>query len=1057
MNDRLDTYNRKRRFDETPEPSGARASRKQGSRKTTARASAEALSYVIQEHDARRLHYDFRLELNGTLLSWAVPKGPSLDPSVKRLAVHVEDHPVEYGSFEGEIPPGNYGAGSVIVWDRGTWEPVGGAAEAARAYAAGKLKFLLHGDKLHGGWTLVRSHMRGSGDKEQWLLIKERDDEARAESEYDILKKRPGSVLDGSAPAGKGARTSRTVTASRTTGKAVRKAVAPAQASTDPDAASQSKRAGKPGAKRASPNRADPARADIVVTRSAQSLRELAASPAIEGAVPARLPATFKPQLATLVDTAPPGADWSYEIKFDGYRVLVRIDRTTRGNPVKVFTRAGNDWTAKFSKKVKAFEQLEIDSAWLDGEAVVLDPNGVPNFQALQNAFDSNRPQDIVIYLFDIPFLNGYDLRGVPLEQRRAILRALLEEVDDSVLRFSNHFDFSADHLLRSACDMALEGIIGKRRDSGYMSGRSSAWIKLKCRRRQEFVIGGYSEPSGSRAAFGALLLGVYDGNGQLQYAGRVGTGFDAALLRSVKQELDAHESRHMPFAAAPRERSRTPVHWVEPVLVAECNFAEWTSDGIVRQASFVSLRNDKPARQIVKETPRQGADVQQQTDSLSDDPPKKRGARKTSGSAAAGAGAEEAGAASTAGTAASKAAGAKSASGKATAGAEATSAKATSANATGAKATSAKATSAKATSAKATSAKATSAKKAISAEATGTKKTAASKSMASKSMATKSTATQASATTQNAATKSNATQIPAEVAGVRISHPERVMDSSSGTRKIALVQYYEAVADWMLPHLQDRPVSLVRAPEDIGGELFFQKHSQKLSIPNVTQHPDLDPGHPPLITVDTLKALVGAAQMGTVEFHTWNAVVSNIEKPDRMVFDLDPDASLGWERMIEAAQMTRSLLEELGLTSFCKTSGGKGLHVVVPLAKQAGWDEVKDFSQAVAQHMAATLPKYFSAKMGAQNRKQKIFVDYLRNNRGSSTVAAFSARARPGLGVSVPLTWDEVAATTGGDQWTIENLHERLADLKSDPWADYAKTRQRITAAMKKRLDGAR
>jgi len=939
MNDRLDLYNRKRRFDDTPEPAGTRARRKPGGRKATRQAADEALSYVIQEHDARRLHYDFRLELNGTLLSWAVPKGPSLDPSVKRLAVHVEDHPVEYGSFEGEIPPGNYGAGSVIVWDRGTWEPVGGAAEAARSYAAGKLKFHLHGEKLHGGWTLVRSHMRGSGDKEQWLLIKERDDEARDESDYDILKKRPGSVLSGSASVAKGEKT--TTAASKT----ARKTAAS-------DAKSTAKRGGKSSAKAASSTRADPKRPDIVATRNTQSLRELAATPSIEGAVKARLPATFKPQLATLVDIAPPGDEWSYEIKFDGYRVLARIDRDAKGSAVKVFTRAGNDWTAKFSKQVKAFEQLAIESAWLDGEAVVLDPNGVPNFQALQNAFDANRPQDIIIYLFDIPFLNGYDLRGVPLEQRRAILRALMEDVDDRVLRFSNNFDFSAEDLLRSACDMALEGIIGKRRDSGYLSGRSSTWIKLKCRRRQEFVIGGYSEPSGSRAAFGALLLGVYDSKGNLNYAGRVGTGFDAALLRSVKKELDAHATKRMPFAAVPRERSRTPVHWVEPVLVAECNFAEWTSDGIVRQASFVSLRNDKPARQIVKETPRQGADVQQQTDSISDDAPKKRAARKTSGSNVAAAG-------------------------------------------------------------KTTAAK---------------PKTA----------------------------KSPTTAPPAEVAGVRISHPDRVIDKSSGARKIDLVQYYESVAEWMLPHLKDRPVSLVRAPEDIGGELFFQKHSQKLSIPNVTQHPGLDPGHPPLITVDTIKALVGAAQMGTVEFHTWNAVASNIEKPDRAVFDLDPDAALGWERMIEAAQLTRSLLEELGLTSFCKTSGGKGLHVVVPLAKQAGWDEVKDFSQAVAQHMAATLPKYFSAKMGAQNRKQKIFVDYLRNNRGSSTVAAFSARARPGLGVSVPLAWDEVAGTTGGDQWTIENLHERLAELKSDPWADYAKTRQRITAAMKKRLNDA-
>ncbi|WP_171914634.1 DNA ligase D, partial [Paraburkholderia xenovorans] len=614
---------------------------------------------------------------------------------------------------------------------------------------------------------------------------------------------------------------------------------------------------------------------------------------------------------------------------------------------------------------------------------------------------------------------NGYDLRGVPLEQRRAILRALLEDADDSVLRFSNNFEFSADDLLRSACDMALEGIIGKRRDSGYMSGRSSAWIKLKCRRRQEFVIGGYSEPSGSRAAFGALLLGVYDGNGKLQYAGRVGTGFDAALLRSVKKELDAHETRHMPFAAAPRERSRTPVHWVEPVLVAECNFAEWTSDGIVRQASFVSLRSDKPARQIVKETPRQGADVQQQTDSVSNDAPTKRAARKTSASAA-----------TTSGEGKTRVAKSK------TADAKDASTKSRGVEASGAKGSAAKATATKTTATKATATKAT----------------------ATKTAATKPTAATAKAAkaTKTSAAKANTTSAPGGVAGVRVSHPDRVIDRSTGTRKIDLVRYYESVADWMLPHLRDRPVSLVRAPEDIDGELFFQKHSQKLSIPNVTQHPGLDPGHPPLITVDTLKALVGAAQMGTVEFHTWNAVVSNIEKPDRMVFDLDPDASLGWERMIEAAQLTRSLLEELGLASFCKTSGGKGFHVVVPLAKQAGWDEVKDFSQAVAQHMAATLPRYFSAKMGAQNRKQKIFVDYLRNNRGSSTVAAFSARARPGLGVSVPLAWDEVATTTGGAQWTIENLHERLVDLKSDPWADYAKTRQRITAAMKKRLDDA-
>jgi bifunctional non-homologous end joining protein LigD len=942
MNDRLDLYHRKRRFEDTPEPAGA-TTRKRAAGKTgrsATRAAPDTLSYVIQEHDARRLHYDFRLELSGALLSWAIPKGPSLDPSVKRLAVHVEDHPVEYGTFEGEIPPGNYGAGTVIVWDRGTWEPAGGAAEAARAYAAGKLKFHLHGEKLHGGWTLVRSHMRGSGDKEQWLLIKERDEEARDESDYDVLKKLPGSVLADGASKASSTKQSKAATSTKATTKTAAKTAAKT---------TRDSKAGSKPAKSASSRRADPKRPDLVATRSAQSLRELAASPSIEGAVKAALPTSIKPQLATLVDTAPPGDDWLYEIKFDGYRVLARIGHASKakGGAVSILTRNGNDWTEKFSKQVEAFAELDLQSAWLDGEAVVLDEHDVPNFQLLQNAFDRHRPQDIVIYLFDLPFLNGYDLR-VPLEQRRAILRALLEGVDERVLRFSNDFAFSVDELLKSACDMALEGIIGKRRDSGYVSGRSPSWIKLKCRRRQEFVIGGYSEPGGSRAAFGALLLGVYDGDGQLQYAGRVGTGFDAALLRSVKQALDAHASRRMPFASTPRERSRTPVHWVEPVLVAECNFAEWTSDGIVRQASFVSLRDDKPARQIVRETARQGADVQQQTETASDETPQKSAPKKR---------------------------------------------------------------------------------------------------------AAKKTAAAEGATSRTTARRSRASS---EIAGVRISHPDRVIDKSSGASKLELVQYYESIAEWMLPHLNERPVALVRAPEDIGGELFFQKHSQKLSIPHVTQHEGLDPGHPPLITIDTLAALVGAAQMGTVEFHTWNALASNIEKPDRMVFDLDPDPALGWERMVEAAQLTRSLLDELGLKSFCKTSGGKGLHVIVPLAKQAGWDEVKDFSQAVAQHMATTLPKYFSAKMGAQNRKKKIFIDYLRNNRGSSTVAAFSARARPGLGVSVPLAWDELDSTTSGDQWNIRNVHERVDGLKSDPWADYAKTRQRITAAMKKRLGDA-
>lgn len=865
-----------------------------------------------------------------------MPKGPSLDPKVKRLAVHVEDHPIDYGSFEGAIPEGNYGAGSVIVWDRGTWEPQAGTLDEAReSYAKGKLKFVMHGEKLQGGFTLVRSHMRGNSDKEQWLLIKERDDAARDEADYDVLLKRPGSVMSESL----GARGKNGEVLERGARKAVgaKASTHAAPSPKKPAVTDKGKAPVKP-------------RPDIVANRNTESLQTLSANPAIQDATKAKLPATLKPQLATLVDAAPASDDWSYEIKFDGYRMMVRIDRKAKTGQTTFFTRNGHDWTEKFSRQVKALDALDVDTAWLDCEAVVLDDHDLPNFQKLQNAFDAHRPQDISLYFFDIPYLNGYDLRNVPLIQRRALLKALLDPIDDGVLRFSEDFEFNAGDLLKSACDMALEGIIGKRRDSTYVSGRSNSWIKLKCRRRQEFVIGGWSEPSGTRGEFGALLLGVYDGKGKLQYAGRVGSGFDAATLRSVKKELDARAIKTMPFAAAPKERSRTAVHWVKPELVAECNFAEWTSEKIVRQASFISLRTDKPATQIVQEVPK-AASKTGKNEAMPDEEIE-----------------------------------------------------------------------------------------------VATKKPAAAKKVAAKKAAAKTAAAK-----KAPAKKTTGTEL---VAGVKISHPDRVIDPSSGARKIDVVQYYEAVAQWMLPHLQDRPVSLVRAPGDIGGELFFQKHSEKLTIPNVTQHPGIDPGHPSLITIESDAALVGAAQMGTIEMHTWNALAAKLEKPDRVVFDLDPGEGLGWNRMIEAASVTRDLLEELGLTSFCKTSGGKGVHVVVPLTPQAGWDEVKAFSQAIAQHMATTLPDYFSAKMGKQNRRDKIFVDYLRNNRGSSTVSAFSLRARPGMGASVPIDWDELPTTTSGDQWNIFNLHERLDGLKKDPWRDYPKTRQRITAAMKKRLD---
>ncbi|AOJ07876.1 DNA ligase D [Burkholderia mayonis] len=1031
MAGKLDTYRGKRRFDETPEPEGARssgrrraksadgaddASTKPGKRRRAAASSrsrhaqpassraqrkSAPLHYVIQAHHARHLHYDFRLELDGTLKSWAIPKGPSLDPSVKRLAVHVEDHPLEYGTFEGEIPEGHYGAGSVIVWDRGVWAPDGGVAAARAGYRAGKLSFTLDGDKLHGGWALVRGRgLRDSGGKhDSWLLIKARDDDARGEDEFDVLQARPESVLDkGRAASAKNGH------AARTASKA---------------AASRRKRAAasrEPGA-------------DPPAMRSRASRVALAGRSDLVGARRADLPRRLDPQLATLVDAPPPGDDWLYEAKFDGYRVLIRIDRGAASGPVAVYTREGRDWTAKFARQVDALARLKLDRGWLDGEAVVLNRAGVPDFQALQNALGDARSEDVTLFLFDVPFLNGFDLRGVPLERRRALLAACVDTRARGVLRYSESFSADAADLLTSACDAGLEGLIGKRRDSRYVGGRSKSWVKLKCRRRQEFVIGGYTEPAGRRSGFGALLLGVYERAAgdeagrdarnataaakrddrrrgasrasrapplELRYVGRVGTGFDERTLRTLARTLRAHETGRMPFAGAPRERSGTPVHWVKPVLVAECRFAEWTSDAIVRQASFVGLREDKPARTIVREE-------SQRTETKAMDERTDERARQKARNGAS----------------------------------EATS-------------------HARRATRPESTARSTADLSARDVEHESTPRTHRTKRAASAKRAgadDRPGAPDEASDANGKARRGRKHSGSPTIAGVRISHPDRVIDPQTGARKLDLVEYWEWVAPWLLPQLKGRPVSLVRAPADIGGELFFQKHADKLEIPNVALHAGLDPGHEALITIDDVTGLIGAAQMGTIELHTWNAHVSNIEKPDRAVFDLDPDPSLDWRTVIEAAQLTHALLDELGLASFCKTSGGKGLHVVVPLVRHASWDDVKDFAQAVARHMAAALPERFTATMGPRNRKGRIFVDYLRNSRGASTIAAYSVRARPGLGVSVPIAWDELPETTGAAQWTLDNLHARLDALKRDPWRDYAHVRQRVTAVLRKRL----
>jgi bifunctional non-homologous end joining protein LigD len=577
----LAPYFKKRDFSITSEPQGGKPS------------TAGALSFVIQKHAATRLHYDFRLELDGTLKSWAVPKGPSLDPNDKRMAVHVEDHPIDYGGFEGSIPAGQYGAGDVIVWDRGTWEPVG---DARAGYRAGKLKFRLHGEKLSGGWTLVRMHGHANERQEPWLLIKERDDAARPAAEYNIVDAEPASVLSGKTIEGRPtkAQGAAAVKAAKPAAKkagatAAKKAAATATTATTATATAKAGAGAQAAARPGKPAR--PAAADAA-----------AGPPA--GAKKAALPKELAPQLATLVAEPPPGDGWIWEIKFDGYRVLARVD----GDDVRLFTRRGNDWSERLPALVEAVRGLGLGSAWLDGEIVVTGANGAPDFNALQNAFDSARTGSIQYYLFDLPYCAGHDLRAVPLVERRAVLAALLEKAPASErIRFSQNFDAAPADLLQNACRMRLEGMIGKRADSTYVSKRSPTWIKLKCTHRQEFVVGGWTDPKGARTGIGSLLLGIHDERGKLRFAGGVGSGFDQTSLAALREALDGIASETTPFFEKPRD---VRGHWVEPKLVAEVSFGEWTPDGRIRHSVFHGLRDDKPARSITREAPVEADEV---------------------------------------------------------------------------------------------------------------------------------------------------------------------------------------------------------------------------------------------------------------------------------------------------------------------------------------------------------------------------------------------------------------------------------------------------------------
>ncbi|WP_158929712.1 DNA ligase D [Acidisphaera sp. S103] len=817
----LTTYRQKRNFTATAEPKGGRA-RKNGN------------SFVIQKHDATRLHYDFRLELDGTLKSWAVTKGPSLVPGEKRLAVHVEDHPIEYGDFEGTIPKGEYGGGTVIVWDRGTWAPI---HDARKGYAKGHLEFTLHGEKLGGHWHLVRMHGKPQEKRENWLLIKGDDDAARSEDDRDILTERPESVK---------------------TGRQI------------DDVAGE-----EPGWS----SKTGKIRRKATVSSKSQ--------PELKGAKRAPLPTFREPMLATLVATPPAGDRWLHEIKFDGYRLQARIE----AGKVKLLTRSGLDWTDRFGTDVlAALRALPFETALLDGELVVETASGASDFSALQADLSEGRTNRFVFYLFDLLYLDGFDLTALPLIARKKRLEKLLGDAA-GILRYSGHFDESGALVLRHACRLSLEGVVSKARDAPYRAGRGKAWVKSKCSDRQEFVVAGYVPSTTARNAVGSLVLGVYDGD-KLRHVGRVGTGFTVAVADDLFEKLSRMQVRSSPFADRLTADEARQVHFVRPQCVAEIEFRAWTADGHLRHASFRGLREDKPAREIVRET------VKPMTTSSTRSEPKPQ--QRT----------------------------------------------------------------------------------------------------------------------------------------VKLTHPDRIYWPDQGVTKQGLADYYAEVWRSIAPYIVGRPLALVRCPTGITGEHFFQKHAWKGVNPHVALVNDpTEPAAEPLISINDLDGLMALVQAATLEIHPWGSTVGNWERPDMIIMDLDPGDGVPWQAMIDAAQETRRRLNDAGLAAFVKTSGGKGLHVVSPLVPKAEWPVVKAFTEAIADAMAADQPDRFVSTITKSKRQGKILVDYLRNQRNATAVAAYSTRARPGAAVSAPVAWEELGDAIGPAYFTVENMPPRLAALPADPW----------------------
>src|SRR6478752_4811212 len=858
----LKTYRAKRRFGVTTEPKGEMA-RRRGN------------AFVIQKHAARRLHYDLRLELDGVMKSWAVTRGPSLVPGEKRLAVQVEDHPIAYNKFEGTIPQCEYGGGTVMIWDRGHWQPEN---DPHKGLAKGHLAFTLEGEKLSGGWHLVRMHRRAGEKRDNWLLIKQHDETERSGRDMDILEEKPLSAVTG--------RTMDEIA------KGPKKEWRSNRSKADQPKIRPSKTAKK------APKRAHSAA--IMLMHRTKNLS--AEGDPFAGVGHATLPAFVAPCLATLSSKAPDSGKWVHEIKFDGYRIQARLDR----GKVKLLTRKGLNWTSKFPTVAAAIAKLPAKSALIDGEVVVEGDDGLSSFSLLQQDLKASRHDRMVLYGFDLMHLDGADLKSLPLVSRKDALAKLFKrEPARGVLRLSESLTEAGSTLLRHACKMGLEGIVSKVADAPYRSGRGQDWIKTKCSDRQELVVAGVVPSTVDARAVGALVLSFYERD-KLHYAGRTGTGFTHEIARSLFRKLKALEIAKAPFETIPAEErgAREPI-WVEPSMVVEVDFHGWTHGERVRQASFQGVREDKAAKDVVRE------------------------------------------------------------------------------------------------------------------------KTIA---VASRRESVK----------RSAPIKTNG----ASVAGVTLTHPDRIYWDDAGITKRELADFYVRVWKWMRPHLVGRPIALLRCPEGASGRCFFQKHA-RAGIP--TEHLHLVPEKgDKIISIDDLDGLIALVQGGVLEIHTRGTTIDDRERADRLVFDLDPGPGTGWKDVVAAARDVHERLESIKLKTFLKTSGGKGLHVVLPI-KPTPWEEAKTFTRAVAEAMEADRPDRYVSSATKAKRNKRIFVDYLRNSREATAVAPYSTRARAGAPVSVPIDWSELGSLKAANQYTVENLAQRLSRVRSDPWAAIASTKQSL------------